>query len=132
MSNRPQIKKFPVIVNGDMSQATITGTPTIIQDLTMIGYSFSWSGSTPVGTLQVQVSNDYALSAQGTSVANAGTWTTLTLNYQGSAVQTIPVTGNTGTAFIDIDATGAYAMQVVYTKASGTGTLQGIVNAKVA
>ena len=131
MSTRPRITKFPVIVNGDMSAATITSSATIIQDLSMIGYSFTWTGSSPVGTIAVQVSNDFALNAQG-GVANAGTWNTITIEYQGAPVQSVPVTGNTGNGFIDIDATGAYAMHVVYTKTSGTGTLNSVVNAKVA
>ncbi len=130
MASRPQIRKFPLIVNGNMA-SSITSPATIISDLSMIGYSFSWTGSSPVGTASVQCSNDYAINANG-SVANAGTWTTMTLDYNGSLVTSIPISGSTGTAFIDIDAMSAYALQVVYTASSGTGTLQVIVNAKVA
>lgn len=129
MSSRPNAKKS-VITNGDMSAASITSAVTIIQDLCLISYGLSWSGSSPVGTAAVQVSNDYALNSDG-SVNNAGTWTTLPFNISGVAVTALPVSGSTGTGFIDIDLTGAYAMRLVYTKGSGTGTLQAILNAKV-
>ena len=131
MATRPRITKYPVILNGNMS-GNISGTPSIIQDLTLIGYALSWSGTAPVGTASIQVSNDYALDGDGRTVSNAGTWTTITLNYNGSAVTSIPITGNTGTAYIDIDSHSAYAMQLIYNATSGTGTLQAIVNAKVA
>lgn len=114
-----------------MSLASITSPASIIQDLTLVGYSLSWAGTAPVGVAAVQVSNDFALDPSG-AVSNSGTWTTITLNYQGTAVQSIPITGNTGTAFIDIDAISSYAIRLVYTKTSGIGTIQAIINSKVA
>lgn len=130
MSFRPELKPFPVIENGNMASTSIIGDATIIQKISMLSYAFSWAGSSPVGELSVQVSNDYALDAQG-AVSNAGTWTTLLLNVAGSPAASIAVSGNTGTGFIDIDTCGAYAIRPVYTKTSGTGTLQGTINGKV-
>lgn len=130
MSTRPQLKPFSVITNGVMA-SNITSLPTIISNLTLIGYGLSWSGTSPIGTVSVQVSNDFSLNAEG-AIANAGTWTTMTVNYRGSAVTTVPVSGNTGNGFIDIDASGAYAMRLIYTAGSGSGSLQCLVNAKVA
>lgn len=95
--------------------------PTILQSLTRVAYSFNWSGTSPVGTVNFQFSNDYALNANGT-VQNAGTWTT--------GPGTFALTGNAGNGFIDI-VTGAYAIRCVYTKTSGTGNLTSYVNAKV-
>lgn len=132
MSSRPQIRKFPVITDGDLSQATITSSVTIIQDITVAGYSFSWVGTTPIGTIALQVSNDYELNADGRTVKNAGTWSTATINVNGVPAQSAPLTGNTGTGFIDISLMGAYAVRTVYTKTSGTGTLQAIIVGKVA
>lgn len=131
MSYRPQLSPFKVITNGDMSAASITSAVTVIQKISMMSYAYSWAGTSPVGTIAVQVSNDYALDPNG-SVANAGTWNTLTFNLNGSAVTSAPVSGNSGSGFIDIDQTGAYAIRTVYTKTSGTGTLQATVNGKVA
>lgn len=132
MSDRPLIKPFASITNGDMSQATITSKVTIINQLSMMSYGYSWSGTSPIGTLIVQVSNDYSLNADGQTIKNAGTWNTLTLEYNGSAVTSVPVSGNTGNGLVDIFQTGAYAIRTVYTKVSGTGSLQATLNAKVA
>lgn len=130
MSTRPLLKPFSVIKNGDMSGSLISAV-TIIQQLSMLGYGLSWVGTTPVGSVSVQFSNDYSLNSDGT-VMNPGTWSTATVNYQGSPVTVVPVTGNTGNGFIDIDSTGAYAIRLIYTAGSGTGTLQCLINAKVA
>ena len=97
----------------------------------MVSYAVSWSGSSPVGTLSVQVSNDYALTPAG-AVENAGTWTTITFQINGVPTQTAPVTGNSGTGFIDIDATAAYAMRLIYQATSGTGVMNAVVSGKVA
>jgi len=124
MSSRPQFNPFPVIVDGDMS-GNIISAVTIIQKLSMISYDISWSGTTPVGAMSVQVSNSYSQNADG-SVRNAGNWTTLTLSSPPT------VSGNTGNGFIDVDATGAFAMRLVFTRTSGTGTMQATISAKVA
>ena len=124
MSSRPQFNPFPVIVDGDMS-GNIISAVTIIQKLSMRSYDISWSGTTPVGAMSVQVSNSYSQNADG-SVRNAGNWTTLTLSSPPT------VSGNTGNGFIDVDATGAFAMRLVFTRTSGTGTMQATISAKVA
>jgi hypothetical protein len=137
MSTRTTLRPTQVIPSpqgspansGDMT-LSLTSAPTILQSLSKVGYALSWSGSSPVGTVSVQCSNDYSLNATGT-VENAGTWNTMTLSYNGSSVTTVPVTGNTGSGFIDIDATAAYAIRLIYTPGSGTGTLTVIINAKV-
>lgn len=132
MSTRPQIRPQIVIpspqgspANGNSMATNITSAPTVIDNLTAASYAYSWTGTSPVGTISVQCSNDYALNPDS-SVKNAGTWTTLTLNYQGSAVQSIPLTGNSGNGFIDLSPLGGYAIRTVYTATSGTGSL--IVN----
>lgn len=130
MSSRPLIKPMKVI-NAQSMATNITSLPTIIQMLSAPSYSYSWSGSTPVGTISVQISNDYSQNADG-SVQNAGTWTSIYFQLNGSTtVSSAPVSGNSGTGFIDVPITGAYAIRTVYTAGSGTGTLTAIINAKV-
>lgn len=124
MSTRPQLPPQPVIVNGDMSQATLTSLVTIVQKISMLSYQVSWAGSSPVGVISVQVSNDYALAGDG-SVKTAGSWSSLTLASPAN------VSGNTGVGYIDVPETGAYAIRLLYTKTSGTGTLQATVCGKV-
>lgn len=131
MADREIIKPFQVITSGNMASATITGLVTIIQKLSMLSYQFTWSGSTPVGTLAIEVSNTYAINPDG-SVKTAGTWSALTLNVGGTPASSIAISGNTGSGIVDIDAIGFYAVRPKYTKTSGTGTLQGWVTGKVA
>lgn len=102
--------------------ASITSSPQILYLMSKCSFSFKWSGTSPVGTLSVEGSNNFTLN-NALDPYNTGDWNTLTLNYQGSAVQSIPVSGNTGKGIIDITATGILAVRLVYTFTSGTGTL---------
>lgn len=129
MSTRTSLRPNIVLNAGNMT-GNLTSNPTILQSITRPSYSLAWTGTSPVGTVSVQFSNDYSLNPNGT-VDNAGTWNTATLNLNGSAVTTVPISGNTGNAFIDIEGTGAYAMRLIYTAGSGTGSLTVIVNGKV-
>jgi hypothetical protein len=102
----------------------IISTPTIIDNISLISYDISWTGTAPVGMMSVQVSNTYTQNAEG-QTANPGNWTTLTLSAP------TPVTGNTGNGGIDVDVTGFYAIRLVYTPTSGTGLMNATINAKV-
>lgn len=124
MSSRPLLKPHLVVTNGSMS-ANITSDPTIIQMLSMISYHVTWAGTSPVGEITVEVSNDYSLNPDGTT-RNTGTWNTLPLSSD------CLINTNTDEGFIDIDANAGYALRLVYTRTSGTGTMQVTVNGKVA
>jgi len=135
MSSRPQFNPTIVIpspqaapANTSSMAASIISAPTIIQKLSMVGYGLVYSGA-PVGAFSVQVSNDYTQNGDGT-VNNPGHWTTITVQYGGAAVTSIPITG-AGNGFIDITDTSAYAIRLVYTAVSGTGALTATINAKV-
>jgi hypothetical protein len=114
---------MPVIVNGDMT-TTLTSLVTIISNISMMSYSYIWTGTSPVGTINVQVSDDYSQNGDGT-VKNPGTWNTLPLS------PTPSVSGSTGEGFVDIDQLGAYAIRTVYTPISGSGALNAIYKGKV-
>lgn len=124
MASRPIFTPYSVITDGSMA-GNLTSKVTIIQNLSMVSYDISWSGTTPVGEITVQVSNTYSQNADG-SVRNAGTWHTLVLSDE------TLVSGNTGDGFIDVDANAAYAIRLIYTRTSGTGTLNVTINGKVA
>ncbi len=131
MSTRSHIPPFPVIIAGSMAATSITSSPTILQTLTKVSYEASWTGTTPIGILEVQVSNSYKLTP-GSAVQAAGNWTVIPLqDNTGAVVLSLPVTGNIGTAFIDVT-TAANAIRLVYTKTSGIGTMTAIVSGKVA
>ena len=60
MSTRPQIKPQIVIPSAQASPASsgamtgnITSAPTIISNVSMVNYSASWTGSSPVGTFDL-------------------------------------------------------------------------------
>lgn len=85
---------------------------------------FIWSGGgTPVGTIAIQVSLDYAQDSQGV-VTNSGTWTALTFS------STPAVSGNSGSLYLDLNQLGAAWVRAVYTKTSGTGTLNAYISGK--
>lgn len=131
MSNRPFIKPFSVITDGNMS-GNITSDVSILQLPTVGVYTYSWSGATPVGAISIEISNDYSEGGINGKPVNAGTWTAIYFTLNGSTVtNSAPVTGNTGTGAIEFS-TGAYAIRTKYTFTSGTGTLQAVICAKVA
>lgn len=101
----------------------LTSKVTILQMLSLASYSITWSGSTPIGTVAVQVSNDYSENPDG-SVRNAGNWSDLPLS------AATAVAGASGTGFIDIDTIAGYALRLQYRRVSGTGTMQVVVSGK--
>lgn len=124
MSSRPVLAPFPVIVDGDMS-GNLTSKVTIMDNLSMVSYSVSWVGTSPVGEIVCEVSNDYSTNADG-SVRNAGTWNELPLSTVAA------VSGNADNGFLDIDAQAGYALRLRYLRTSGIGTLNAVVKGKVA
>jgi hypothetical protein len=122
MSTKRKLSPYQIITSGDMSQASITSTPTNIQYLDNVGIQLTWTGA-PVGTFSIQISSDYQRDAQG-NVTNAGNWVTLPLS------PAITASGSADTAYIDMTQLSAPWVRVLYTKTSGTGTLQGYVTGK--
>lgn len=129
MADRPVLPQSPVIINGDMS-GNVISAPTILKQLTVGTYTYSWAGTAPVGAVSVQISNDYSLFANGT-VNNPGTWITIYFTLNGATVvNAAPITGDSGEGAIEWS-TGANAIRTIYTATSGVGALQAIFNGKV-
>ncbi len=131
MSTRTVLRPHTVIALGDMSTTSVTSEATVFQGLSNLSYEVSWTGTSPVGTLALQVSNSYALKGDG-SAGSGGTWTTVPLDVNGAYATSMPVSGNTGNGFIDVTLHAGYAARLVYTKGSGTGTLTAVIAGKVA
>lgn len=136
MSTRTALRPQTVIPSAQGSPAStaamtanITSAPTLLQSLTLANYAVSWSGTSPVGTLSVEASNDCTVLTTGG--VTGGTWNPVPLDLAGVTVTTIPVTGNTGKGMIDIAELAAFAVRLVYTFTSGTGTLAATFNGKV-
>lgn len=128
MSNRPFLKPTKIITAQSMG-ANITSLPTLLPQLTRGSFQVVWSGTSPVGTITLQGSDDYATTPAG-PVANTGTWTGMDVYVAGVTVSTVPVSGNTGSIIIDFE-TGVNAVRLFYTYGSGTGTMNAYINCKV-
>lgn len=112
------------VVNAVSMAATITSSPTNVQYLDNVVYELSWpSTGSPNGTFAVQASEDYQVSSTGT-VTNSGTWVPLTLS------STITATGSADQALIDLNQIPFSWIRLVYTRSSGTGTLDVFVSGK--
>jgi hypothetical protein len=95
----------------DMS-ANITTEPTNVQYSDNVGLFFTWTGSSPIGTVYVDVSNDKV------SGDNEPTnWATLDFG------STVGITGNADTGLININQVPFSWLRVRYTRTSGSGTL---------
>lgn len=102
----------------DMSAASTTSAITSTKRHDNAGILVSWTGTSPVGSLDVQVSNDY------NSDTGIGTW--FSLNF-GSAIS---ISGNSGQAEITMTMLPFSNIRAVYTKVSGVGTLQASLSLK--
>lgn len=134
MSRKNNLLAFNNIVAGDMSTASLTSTVTNIQFLDDIGLELVWTAS-PVGNFQVQVSIDYAQdNSSPPNVTSTGNWVPLVLTYwNGSAFVTgTDIPTSLGSAiYLDLALLSAPWIRVVYTKSSGTGTLNSYITAKM-
>ncbi len=125
MSTRTAIRPYAVI-DGESMGASITGAPTVLQSISNFSYDITWTGTSPVGTVSLQVSNTYAIGPDGTESV-AGTWTSVPVEINSTSVATtVAVSGSTGDIFMDIQKHTAYAVRIIYTRVSGTGTMTAI------
>ena len=110
MSVKRVINQVEAIVDGSMGGSITQTDPTNIQYMDRVGVQLSWTG-TPTGDFTVEVSNDKVV------------WNELTLSVA------ITAAGSADDAFIDAE-TAARFFRVVYTRTSGTGTLQAHIAGK--
>ena len=115
---------FPksIITAGNMASASITSSVVEIRNQDNVGIQLSWTG-TAVGTFAVQISINHAEDANG-NVTVAGDWVALPLS------PTIAAAGSADSAIIDLNQMSASYIRVVYTRSSGTGTLNAYITAK--
>lgn len=102
-----------------MALTSLTSAVTNIQYLDNIGFQFDFTGS-PVGIFTLQVSADYVQDPEG-NVLNSGSWAPLSVTYSTSTGSPI---------YVDNFNISAPYMRAVYTKTSGTGTLNAYVTGK--
>lgn len=122
MSGRKNtLQSYQLITSGDMS-SSITSAATNIQFLDNIGVQLHFTGS-PTGTFSVQVSLNHKQDSQGV-VSVPGDWVSIVLSPAPVAA------GSADDIYIDINQISSPWLRVVYTRSSGSGTLQGYVGAK--
>jgi len=111
---KTNLVNFPMFgaSGADLSQSTVTSTVTDVRYEDNLGILVSWTGSSPSGSLQIQVSNDY-----NALTGSAGTWIALSF---GSALS---ISGNSGSFDVSIAQLPYAYIRAVYTKVSGSGTL---------
>lgn len=114
------LPRFQIITSGSMG-ASITSAVTNIQYIDNIGIEIYVSAGSPVGTYAVQVSADYQQDAAG-NVVNAGNWVSLSFS-------TAPDT-TVNPIYLDMNQLSAPYIRLVYTRTSGTGTLQAYITGK--
>lgn len=120
MASNSLLKTHLITAASMGASVTSAAFPCQFQD--NIGIQLDWTG-TPTGTFTVQTSVDHAQDAQG-NISVAGHWITLTLS------TAITAAGSADDAYIDLNQLSAPWVRVVYTRSSGTGTLDCFVAAK--
>lgn len=116
------LNPYSIIVAGDMSQSSLTSAVTNIQYLDNVCLELIFTGS-PTGTFAIQGSVNYAADING-NVTNAGDWVAITLSPAPVA------SGSAGTILLDLNQLSFPYIRVVYTKASGTGSLTAVIGGK--
>ncbi len=112
-----------IITNGDMSTASITSDVINMENILFLAVQGVWTG-TPTGTLKLQGSCDTGLTIAGNVTGSGVTnWTDIT------SATTAP-SGSAGSGFIEVKETGLKWVRAVYTRSSGSGTLNVRFNAK--
>lgn len=96
---------------------------TQIEFMDNIGVQLNFTTSDAVGTFNVQVSMDHTQDQYG-NVTNAGNWINLALSPS-------PVAASADNQiFIDLNQLSAPYLRVIYTRVSGSGTLNGYICGK--
>lgn len=113
----------PVTLFSAQSMASsLTSTAVEVKNQDNVGFQLHWTGS-PTGTFSVQVSSDHMQDIEG-NITVPGNWITLPLS------PGIVASGAPDDAYIDLNQLSAQYVRVVYTAASGTGSLTAIAVAK--
>jgi len=103
--------------------ADFDGKPVNVKYMDNLGLDISWSGSSPVGQLFVEVSNNPAAQADELSASD---WRELDFGTN------IAISGNSDNGLININQVPFNWFRVRYARTSGTGTMTVILTMKQA
>jgi hypothetical protein len=129
--SRSNFGPYQVFESGNNAMAgNLTSKISNLEFIKYVTYGISWSGTSPVGVLTVEVSNDYEVNNAG-GVVNAGTWNALPFSdATGAIVTSVAISGNSGNGAISIGPTSYAFIRLVYTASSGTGTISALTKGK--
>lgn len=122
-NSKNALTPFHLIIDGAMS-ASITSAATNIQYLDNVSIQLNFTTSDAVGTFSVQGSLDHAANSLTNQQITAGNWVTITL-------PTSPVAASADNQILlDLNQLSFPWIRVVYTRSSGSGTLNAYISAK--
>lgn len=114
------VPNFPMFGASGVSMATNqTSIISNILQMDNIGIYVSWSGTSPTGSLVVEISPDYILNGP-----NTATWYPLDFG------TTIAVSGNSGNDVININQNPGTWIRMRYVAAAGTGIITASLSMK--
>lgn len=103
-----------VIINAQSMAGNISSSAVNINETMLGGIQAIWTGTAPVGTLTVQVSNAQPPTSD-TDYTDFGS---------------LAVSGNSGSDAFNLELLGFAYVRLVYTRTSGTGTMTATCNRK--
>lgn len=113
----------PVALFSSLSMATSqTSRAVEIKNQDNIGLQVTWAGA-PTGAFSVQISSDHIEDIEG-NIQVAGHWVTLPLS------PAVTASGTPDDAYIDLNQMSAQYVRLVYTAASGAGTMTALAVGK--
>lgn len=112
MSAKFQGPYLDPLITAQSMAASFNGTPYNIETKDNVGLQLKWTGASPGGTINVQVSIDY------NPQFGTGTWTLLD-DASGNPIVITPG-GAAGTGYFSLNQLEAPWVQVVYTTAGGS------------
>lgn len=114
-----------IITAGDASQATVTSLVLNIQGLDNIGIQANIASGTPTGTFDVQVSADHKEDNLG-NVITAGNWVSIGTTYRQAITS-----GSPAQTYFDLNQLSSQYVRLLYTKGSGTGSIDAFAVGKM-
>lgn len=118
MARKNVLLHFKMLDAADIS-TTQTSPATDIAYLDNAGIVITWSGTSPVGTIDIECANP-------APTEHEADWTWVPLNF-GSVIS---VSGNTGLHTITMNQLPFTKIRLIYTATSGTGTLTAMLSVK--
>lgn len=113
MGRKNVVKSYKMIDQGDIS-GNVTSEVTNVTNLDKASIRVDWSGTSPVGTLEVQARNGEKESFFAIDMGS-----------------TINITGNSGDHQLIFNELPFTDIRLVYTSTSGTGNIDAVITAKV-